>query len=219
MLRQMDAEARLERQRQESERRQTEQRQELAEAKAEIREQRRQKAAARQAFLDEQTAEIRRRAAEQQELRARRQAEQEEAHDRIMAGLKPCRAYNDDGSPCTRKANPGLSYCYLHVGYSGPLQEQPRQSLPVADGPQDGSVAAHGQAQMKENSSPGAATVATDIPSIGVQTATSRTSGFEAEYGHELFAIVVIVLAALAAACLVAVFGMGFVGFRLAARV
>ena len=130
MLRQINAEADMERRRQASERRQAEQRQELAAAKAEVQDQRRQKAAAHQAFLQEQTDEIRRRATEQESLRARRLAEQEAEYDRIKASLKPCRAYNDDGSPCKRKANPGLRFCYRHVGYAGQLQP-PEEASPV----------------------------------------------------------------------------------------
>ena len=51
------------------------------------------------------------------ELKERVKAINDRRHDEILASLQQCKAKNPDGSPCKRKANPGLEYCYLHVGY------------------------------------------------------------------------------------------------------
>ena len=207
MLRLMDAEADLERRRQASEQRQAEQKQALAAAKDEVRAQRRQKAEAHQAFLQEQTDEIRRRAAEQEALRARRLAEQEAAYDRIMANLQPCRAFRDDGSPCTRKANPGLSFCHLHTGYAGPLQ-------PVsAPPPQETAARAAEEGAVERPAAPPA--VAREVrspalPPIVVQT-TAASSSLE-----RLLVILAVFLAVLA--CLTALGGLTVAGARLLPR-
>ncbi len=211
MLDLMNAEAESERRRQASERRQAEERENLAAAKAEVRDQRRQRAAAHQAFLQEQTDEIRRRAAEQEALRMRRLAEQEAAHDRILAGLKPCRAYNADGSACSRKANPGLSFCHLHVGYDGPLQpcvEKP--SEPVAD--------MASQTPRKEDAAP-KVMAAAPAPMPEPRPVVPQPIVIQApaiEGGSSLERSLVLVVTVLAVVvCLTAVGGMTFVGVRL----
>lgn len=206
----MDAEAESERRRIASERRQAEQRAELAAAKAEVRDQQRQKAVARQALLQEQTDEIRRRAAEQESLRMRRLAEQEAEHDRILAGLKPCRAYNANGSPCTRKANPGLSFCHLHVGYTGPLQ--PREEKPIKP-----AISVAAQTTMEE-----AATKPSAAPSV--QASEPRPMAIQpivvqmpaAEGGASMERSLVLVATVLAIlVCLTVVGGMMLAGARL----
>lgn len=82
-------------------------------------------AAEQRAREAELNAEIRARAAELEADRraaAARTVEMVARHDEALAALKPCRAYNDNGKPCPRKANPGMDFCYLHVSYSGRLQ-------------------------------------------------------------------------------------------------
>lgn len=208
--RQMDAAAESERRRQASERRQAEQRENLAAAKAEIRSQRQQRAAAHQAFLKEQTDEIRRRAAEQESLRQRRLAEQEAKHDRILAELKPCRAYNADGSVCTRKANPGLPFCHLHVGYSGPLQ--PCVAKPAAAKP------ALAVQVPKESVTPkpmaAAPTQAPDSHPVAIQPIVVQTPAVENGSSMERSLILVIMVLAIIV-CLTVVGGMTIVCARL----
>ena len=210
MLDLMNAEAESERRRQASERRQAEEREALEAAKAEVRDQRRQRAAAHQAFLQEQTDEIRRRAAEQESLRARRLAEQEARHDRIMAELKPCRAYNADGSACTRKANPGLSFCHLHVGYAGPLQ--PSEEKPIAP-----AAASAAQAPKADAVPKPAAAAPVPMPEprpVAIQPIVVQTPTVEG--GSSLERALVLVATVLAiVVCLTAVGGMTFAGARL----
>ena len=71
--------------------------------------------AERRAREAERQAEIRQRAAEQEAEILRRRAEQEKNHDAILNALPTCMGRNADGSPCTRKANPGHHYCHLHL--------------------------------------------------------------------------------------------------------
>ncbi len=47
-------------------------------------------------------------------------------YDSIMKSLKNCQALREDGSPCTKRALPGKSYCYLHVGYKPSVAESPK---------------------------------------------------------------------------------------------
>ena len=209
MLRLMNAEAESERRRQASERRQAEQQEMLAAAKAEVRDQQRQRAAARQAFLQEQTDEIRRRAAEQEDFRLRRLAEQEAEYDRIMAGLKPCRAYNADGSACTRKANPGLSFCHLHVGYAGPLQ--PSAEKPTAPEAAPAAQAPKEDVAPKETATP----VQTPEPRpVAIQPIVVQTPAIEGGSSMERSLVLVATVLAILV-CLAAVGGMTFVGVRL----
>ena len=103
----------------------TEKMQDVRVNKAVIEANARAEAAERKAREAELNAEIRARAAELESERraaAARSAEMAARHDAALAALKTCRAYNDNGTPCMRKANPGLEFCYLHVGYSGKMQ-------------------------------------------------------------------------------------------------
>ena len=208
-LRLMDAEAESERRRLASERRQAEQRAELAAAKAEVRDQQRQKAAARQALLQEQTDEIRRRAAEQESLRMRRLAEQEAEHDRILAGLKPCRAYNANGSPCMRKANPGLSFCHLHVGYSGPLQ--PREEKPIEPAM---SMAAQTTEDAAAKPSAAPAVQASEPRPVAIQPIVVQMPAVEGGTSMERSLVLVATVLAILV-CLTVVGGMMLAGARL----
>ena len=54
-------------------------------------------------------------AVEQEREILRRRAEQEKVHDAILSSLPTCMGRNADGTPCTRKANPGHHYCHLHL--------------------------------------------------------------------------------------------------------
>lgn len=210
MLGLMNAEAESERRRQASERRQAEERENLAAAKAEVRGQRRQREAAHQAFLQEQTEEIRRRAAEQESLRMRRLAEQEAEHDRIMAELKTCRAYNANGSACTRKANPGLSFCHLHVGYSGPLQPSEGKSIVPAAAPVEPTP--------KEDAAPkpvATARVLTPEPHpVAIQPIVVQTPAIESGSSLERSLVLVVTVLAIVV-CLTAVGGMTLAGAHL----
>ena len=207
-LRLMNAEADAERRRLASERRQAEQREELAAAKAEVRDQRRQKAAAHQAFLQEQMDEIRRRAAEQESLRMRRLAEQEAEHDRILAGLKPCRAYNNDGSICTRKANPGLSFCHLHVGYSGTLQ-------PIVEKPIAAPAVDLAAQTPKEDAVPKSVPVQKPASCpVAIQPIVVQTPAIEGGLTMERSLVMVVTVLAILV-CLTAMGGMMFAGSRL----
>ncbi len=47
-------------------------------------------------------------------------AREDTNYDNMMETLKNCQAPNDDGTPCRRRALPGKTYCYLHVGYKPP---------------------------------------------------------------------------------------------------
>ena len=47
-------------------------------------------------------------------------------YDSIMMSLKNCQALREDGRPCTKRALPGKSYCYLHVGYKPSVAESPK---------------------------------------------------------------------------------------------
>ncbi len=71
--------------------------------------------AERRAREAERLAEIRQRAVEQEREILRRRAEQEKVHDAILSSLPTCMGRNADGTPCTRKANPGHHYCHLHL--------------------------------------------------------------------------------------------------------
>ena len=213
MLNLMNAEAESERRRQASERRQAEQQASLEAAKAEVRDLRRQRAAEHKAFLQEQTDEIRRRAAEQESFRMRRLAEQEAEHDRIMAELKPCRAYNADGSICTRKANPGMSFCHLHVGYSGALQPIVEKPIP--------SAPAQMVQEPTEHAAPEPVAVAaapiTESRPVAIQPIVVQTPTIEG--GSSMERSLVLVVTALAIlVCLAAVGGITLVAVRLLSR-
>ena len=213
MLHLMNAEAESERRRQASEWRQAEQQASLEAAKAEVRDLQRQRATEHKAFLQEQTDEIRRRAAEQENFRMRRLAEQEAEHDRIMAELKPCRAYNADGSICTRKANPGMSFCHLHVGYTGALQpsvEKPILSAPVQ------TVQEPAEDAATEPVAVAPAPIAESRP-VAIQPIVVQTPAIEGGSSMERSLVLVVTVLSILV-CLVAVGGITLVAVRLLPR-
>ena len=139
----------------------------------------------------------------------RRLAEQEAEHDRILAGLKPCRAYNDDGSACSRKANPGLSFCHLHVGYNGPLQ--PPAEEPVAPVAASAAREPKGAASLKEAATP----VRTLEPCpMAIQPIVVQSPTVEGGSSMERSLVLVTTVLAILV-CLTAVGGMTLVGARL----
>lgn len=89
--------------------------QNVRENKAVIDAQNRAAAAERKAREAERNAELRARAAEQERETVRRRAEQEKVHDAVLSALPTCIGRNADGTPCTRKANPGHHCCALHI--------------------------------------------------------------------------------------------------------
>ena len=140
----------------------------------------------------------------------RRLAEQEAEHDRIMAALKPCRAYNADGSVCTRKANPGLSFCHLHVGYTGQLQ--PSEEKPNAP------AAASAAQTPKEDAAPkSVAAVPVQMPEprpVAIQPIVVQTPSVEGSSALERSLVLVVTVLAIVV-CLTAVGGMTLAGVRL----
>ena len=143
----------------------------------------------------------------------RRLAEQEAEHDRIMAELKPCRAYNADGSICTRKANPGMSFCHLHVGYSGALQPIVEKPIP--------SAPAQMVQEPTEHAAPEPVAVAaapiTESRPVAIQPIVVQTPAIEG--GSSMERSLVLVVTALAIlVCLAAVGGITLVVVRLLSR-
>lgn len=112
----------------ESERIREERRQAIRENKEAIARDRELARRAKEAREADQLDEIRYRAAEKERRVNERQDRQSEEYDRIMRSLKPCRAYNADGTPCTKKANPGIPFCHKHVGYTGKMQPDEKEA-------------------------------------------------------------------------------------------
>lgn len=106
----------------ENERIREERRQAIRENKEAIARDRESARRAKEAREADQLDEIRYRAAEKERAVNERHDKQAEEYDKIMRSLKPCRAYNADGTPCTKKANPGIPFCHKHVGYTGKMQ-------------------------------------------------------------------------------------------------
>lgn len=55
--------------------------------------------------------------ARRKELKTKVKEYNDSRYDSIMASLQQCKATNPDGTPCRHKANPGMSYCFRHVGF------------------------------------------------------------------------------------------------------
>ena len=106
----------------ERERDREEQRHAIRENKAAIEREREAARREREAREQDQLDEIRYRAAEKERKINSRQERQAEDYDKIMRNLEQCRAYNEDGTPCAKKANPGIPFCHRHVGYKGEMQ-------------------------------------------------------------------------------------------------
>ena len=106
----------------ERERDREERRQTIRENKAAIDKGREAARREREAREQDQLDEIRYRAAEKERKINDRHERQAEDYDKIMRDLGECRAYNADGTPCTKKANPGIPFCHRHVGYTGEMK-------------------------------------------------------------------------------------------------
>ena len=63
-------------------------------------------------------------------MAAKIKANKDRQYNEAMASLQQCKALNPDGAQCQRKANPGLQYCYRHVGYdNGVVISQPQKPI------------------------------------------------------------------------------------------
>lgn len=128
--------------------------------KAQIEADRRQAEIDRKARADAQQAELRRRAEDQERRQEMRNLLSEAHYDAAVRALKPCQALLGEGHPCPRKANPGYSYCYLHLDWKGPVvsagsPKTEEETLPQDDTPiQVQQAAAHPPADRPAVSQP-----------------------------------------------------------------